>query len=167
MKKEKMKNCRICKKTLHQKGAHFCSTCAFQKGNTFFTFVFDIQIFFYRNLHDVRQANHLRKRLQNVPSLNWNKFEISFSANIDFSILDFVLILLSRIWEKMFLNHFGSKFFLKKHLVLPKMISESFSLYHFIWRFGGWKWRVCKVAGYTSFFKSVLYTRKTLITHPL
>ncbi|CBY14533.1 unnamed protein product [Oikopleura dioica] len=32
MKKEKMKSCRICKKTLHQKGAHFCSTCAFQKG---------------------------------------------------------------------------------------------------------------------------------------
>jgi len=31
-KKEKMKECRICKMILHQKGAHFCSTCAFQKG---------------------------------------------------------------------------------------------------------------------------------------
>ena len=32
MKKSKMNDCRICKMTLHQKGAHFCSTCAYQKG---------------------------------------------------------------------------------------------------------------------------------------
>ena len=32
MKKSKMNDCRICKMTLHQKGDHFCSTSAYQKG---------------------------------------------------------------------------------------------------------------------------------------